>query len=176
MLAACLAVSCLLTGCGVSHGSPEGVVKSLVKYSEKGKEKQVADCYGLKIDEADDETKAEIEAAVKFYETMKSEGVTLVKCDAIEEYKDYTYMYIYYDVNLAKKKAYPRLETYFVKKKDKDYVVVPAKEITSEMSKEAETAYAVFMTEDIYKDYQKEYDTFVLKNPRFEEELSLKLK
>lgn len=37
-----------MTGCGVSHKSPEGVTESLIKAYVKGKEKSVRDCYGQK--------------------------------------------------------------------------------------------------------------------------------
>ncbi len=174
LLVVCLAATYLFTGCGVSHSSPEGVVRSLVKYYEKGSQKKVKDCYGIKGD-VDDATKAEIESTIQYFKVMKSKGITLTKCDIIQEYQNYTYVYVSYKVDLGGKKEYPRIETYFVTKKDKKYCVVPTKDITPEMSQAAGTAYASFMTTEPYKEYQKAYDAFVLKNPSFEEELAMEL-
>ena len=40
LLLVCLMFMVVASGCGVSHKSPEGVVKSLIKAYDKGKEKQ----------------------------------------------------------------------------------------------------------------------------------------
>lgn len=170
----CFLTMCLFTGCGVSHSSPEGVVKSLVKYCGKGKEKKVLDCYGLKKD-ADDGLKAQGRALIDYFEAMKAKGITLVDCKIIKEFDSYAYVYISYNVEIKKDKAYPRMDTYFVSKKDKKYYVMTPQDITTEMSQEAEEAYKEFMTTSPYKDYQKAYDAFILKNPSFEEEMSMKL-
>lgn len=174
LLTLCLAAMFLFAGCGVKHGSPEGVVKSLVKYSEKGKEKKVLNCYGADKN-ADKEIKKEAENMIAYYKAMKSKGVTLKGCDVIQDYKTYSLVYISYEVKLKKDKAYPKIETYLVKKDKKKYYVMPAKEITSEMSQEAADAYKIFMSTDAYDEYQKAHDAFLLKNPSFEEELAMKL-
>jgi hypothetical protein len=170
-----VAIMCLSTGCGVSHSSPEGVVKSLVKYSQKGNTKKVLNCYGMNDKQADENTKEEIQAVAAYYEAMKSQDIRIESCDIIEKYDDYDYVYVFYKVELSKNKEYPRVETYFVNKNGKKYNVIPTKDITSEMSSQAESAYQAFMDSDAYKQYLKDYDTFVLKNPNFEEELVLKL-
>ena len=174
LLTLCLAAMFLFAGCGVKHSSPEGVVKSLVKYSEKGKEKKVLNCYGADKN-ADKEIKKEAENMIAYYKAMKSKGITLKGCDVIQDYKTYSLVYISYEVKLKKDKAYPKIETYLVKKDKKKYYVMPAKEITSEMSREAANAYKIFMSTDAYDEYQKDHDAFLLKNPTFEEELAMKL-
>lgn len=171
----CLMAALILSGCGVSHKSPEGVVKSLVKYIEKGNTGKAEECYG-QSKKTDKETTAQIEAMIKYFDAMKSKGIKLVECDVIQDYTNYAYVYISYEVDLGKDKAYPKLDTYLVNKKDNKYYVIPAKDITSDMSKAAETAYTTFMTKDPYKNYKKSYDAFILKSPNFEEELSQKLK
>lgn len=174
LLMICFAVMYIFSGCGVNHDSPEGIVKSLVKYSEKGKDKKILDCYGLDKD-ADEATKTEVASTIEYFQAMKSDGITLVACDTIEDFGDYAYVYISYLVDLKKDKAYPRIETYLVKRQDKDYCVIPTKDITTEMSEAAMNAYATFMASDAYKQYQNSYDEFILKNPNFEEELAIKL-
>lgn len=175
MLMVCLAAAACLSGCGVSHGSPEGVVKSLVTYYEKGNEKKVLDCYGLAKD-ADKKTEEQIASTIAYFEAMKSKGITLVGCDLIEEYKGYSYVYISYIVEISKNKSYPKMETYMVKEDGGKHYVIPTKDITEAMSQEAKTAYATFMTTEPYKEYVKSYETFLIKNPNFEEELTQKLK
>lgn len=174
LLFMCLAAAMLLSGCGVSHKSPEGVVKSLVKYAEKGNTGKVEECYGVE-GKADKETSDQVETMIKYFGAMKSKGIKLVECDVIQDYTNYAYVYISYEVELGKDKAYPKLDTYLVNKKDNKYYVIPARDITTDMSKAAGTAYTTFMTKDPYKDYKKSYDAFILKSPNFEEELSQKL-
>jgi hypothetical protein len=43
------------------------------------------------------------------------------------------------------------------------------------MSSAAAEAYAKFMETDLYKDYAKEYDTFIRKNPGYEDKIAGKL-
>ena len=112
---------------------------------------------------------------IAYYDAMKSKGITLVSCDEIQDYQTYSLVYISYEVKLKKDKAYPKIETYLVKKDKKKYYVMSAKEITSEMSQAAASAYKTFMTTDAYKEYQKSHDAFILKNPSFEEEVAMKL-
>lgn len=174
ILMGCLMVVVCLSGCGVSHGSPEGIVKSLVTYYEKGNEKKVRDCFGVKKDE-DKETEKQIASTIAYFEAMKSKGITLVSCDLIEDYKDYAYVYISYIVEINKNKAYPKIDTYMVRSNEGEYYVIPTKDVTEEMSQNAKTAYASFMTTEPYKEYLKSYETFLIKNPNFEEELTQKL-
>lgn len=170
----CMAVVLSMGGCGVSHSSPEGVLQSLIEYSQKGKTKKIQDCYGIKKD-IDDVTKAEIESKEKYFEAMDAKGITVVSSGVIKEYKTYSYAYIAYNVELGKDKEYPRIETYYVKKIDGDYNVVPTKGISAKMSEAAETQYRAFMLTEPYTQYQKSYETFLRKNPSFEEELATKL-
>ena len=48
-------------------------------------------------------------------------------------------------------------------------------ETEEEMSSAAAEAYAKFMETDLYKDYAKEYDTFIRKNPGYEDKIAGKL-
>lgn len=47
LLLVCLMFIVVASGCGVSHKSPEGVVKSLIKAYDKEKEKTILECYGI---------------------------------------------------------------------------------------------------------------------------------
>ena len=63
-----------------------------------------------------------------------------------------------------------------VEKKDKKYYVLTSSKITEDMSKQAATDYAKFMTTDSYKNYTKAYNTFIKKNPGYEDKIANKLK
>lgn len=55
-----------VTGCGVSHKSPESVTESLIEAYVDGKEKKVKDCYGQKKD-TESGLKAEIDATIAYF-------------------------------------------------------------------------------------------------------------
>lgn len=162
-----------VSGCGVNQKSPEGVVKSLIKAYGDDNVKDARKCFGSK--ESDKETEKEIEASMNYMKAHKPDKVELLECGTIEDYKKYSYVYITYNLVLENKKEYPCIGTYMVKKKDKEYYVLAAKDITEEMSKEAATAYASFMNTQPYKDYAKAYDKFIKQNPGYEEKIADKL-
>lgn len=164
-----------MTGCGVSHKSPKGVTESLIESYAAGKEKKVRDCYGEKED-TEKSLQAEIDAAIKYYEAHKAKKVEIKECGTLSENKDYTYVYITYDLVLENEQAYPCIGTYMVGKQEKDYYILPPSKITEEMSAQAAADYAKFMTSDSYKTYAKNYDTFIKKNPGYEEKIAGKLK
>ena len=62
-----------------------------------------------------------------------------------------------------------------VQKDGRKYYVLPPSMVTTDMSKEAAADYAKFMTTDSYKNYTKEYDAFIMKNPGYEELIAGKL-
>ena len=170
-----LLIVLLVKGCGgVSNGSPQGVVKSLVKAGVAGKEKEMKKCYGAGTEISAD-LQAEITASVKYYKAHNPKKVTVSKCDVLATYDKYTYVYITYNLVLENEQAYPRIETFMVGKKDKDYYVLPSSEITEEMNQQAAADYAKFMTSDVYKQYTKDYDAFIKKNPGYEDKIAGKL-
>ena len=99
----------------------------------------------------------------------------MIKCDTIKEYKKYSLVYVYYELNLGNKKAYPCISTYMTRKKDGKYYIMPSDDITEKMSRQAATDYAAFMNTDVYKDYTKAYEVFIKKNPGYEDKISSKL-
>jgi hypothetical protein len=163
-----------MTGCGVSHGSPEGVVKSLIKSYAKGKEKKVKDCYGAKSDTSE-ELQAEIDATIQYMDVHDMEKVKIVDCDILSENDSYAYVYITYNFVLEDEQEYPCISTYMVTKTDRKYYVVPPAEVTEEMSAQAVLDYQEFMNSDAYKEYRRSYDTFIKKNPGYEEKIAEKL-
>ena len=58
-----------------------------------------------------------------------------------------------------------------MKEKDKKYHVVPAKDVTDELSKISSEEFSKFMKTDVYKTYEKDYKKFIRKNPNFEENM-----
>ena len=57
-------------------------------------------------------------------------------------------------------------------KQDKQYYVLAPSQITDDMRTQAADAYAEFMKTDVYKTYTKEYDTFIKKNPGYEQKIA----
>ena len=174
ILFVCLILMVAISGCGVSHRSPEGVVKSLIKAYDSGKEKKVLKCYGIK-GKADDTIQKEIDGTLKYFKAHDAKSIEIVKCDTIKKYDDYALVYVYYELNLGKKKSYPCLSTYFAGKKKGKYYVLPSEDINTEMSKQAASDYASFMDTKVYKDYTKAYEVFIKKNPGYEDKISSKL-
>ena len=66
-------------------------------------------------------------------------------------------------------KEYPCVETYMVGKQDKTYYIMAPSQITDDMKTQAATAYVQFMKTDAYKTYTKAYETFIKKNPGYED-------
>lgn len=161
-------------GCGVSHKTPEGVAEALVKAGVEGKESAMKDCYGAKKNTPED-LQAEIDATIKYYKAHNVKSLKIENCDVLSEDQNYTYVYVVYNLVLENSQEYPCVTTYMVEKDGKKYYVLPASEITDEMSQQAAVDYAKFMTTDIYKNYTKAYDTFIKKNPGYEDKIAGKL-
>ena len=147
-------------GCGVSHKTPERVVRTLIESYTGGNEKKVKKCYG--VSKADDTLQQEMDATVKYFSAFEAEKTEITQCDKIYQNGNYTYMYITYELVLKKDNG-------------KYYVMTPS-EITDDLSKQAATKYADFMNTQAYKDYTTAYDKFIKKNPGYEEKIAAKLK
>ena len=161
-------------GCGGSHKTPEGVVEALIKAGVEGKEKDMKKCYDTEK-KVSKELQAEIDATMKYYKAHNVSEVKISDCEVLTKNKKYTYVYIRYNLVLENKQEYPCIATYMVKEKDNKYYVFAPSEITEEMSQAAADEYAKFMTTDTYKDYTVAYDTFIKKNPGYEERIAGKL-
>ena len=140
-----------VAGCGgVSHKSPEKVTEELIQSYTDGKEKKVKECYN-QADNTEADLQAEITATLK-----------------------YSYVYITYNLILEDDQEYPCVETYMVGKQDKTYYIMAPSQITDDMKTQAATAYVQFMKTDAYKTYTKAYETFIKKNPGYEDKISEK--
>ena len=175
IICAALSLTLGLAGCGVSHKSPEGLTESLIEAYVDGKEKKVKDCYGQKKD-TEKNLQAEIDASMKYYEAHKAKKLEIEDCDTLSENKAYTYVYITYNLVLENEQKYPCVGTYMVGKEEKSYNILPPSKITDDMRSQAAADYAKFMTTDTYKNYSKAYDTFIKKNPGYEDKIAGKLK
>lgn len=160
--------------CGVSHKTPERVVKALIESYESGNEKKVKNCYGVTT--ADDNLQTEMDATVKYFAAHSPESIQINNCDKIYQDGNYAFMYITYDLTLKDGQAYPCISTYMTQKKDdgKYYILAPS-EVTNDMNKKAAEKYALFMKTDAYQEYSVAYDKFIKKNPGYEEKIASKL-
>lgn len=162
-------------GCGVSHKTPERVVKALIESYAEGKESKVKKCYD--VSKADENLQKEMDATIKYFQAFEAEKVQITQCDKIYQDGKNTYMYITYEMVLKDGQSYPCISTYMVQKNDDDkYYVMASSEITDDLSMQAAEKYADFMKTQAYKDYTTAYDKFIKKNPGYEEKLAAKLK
>ena len=159
---------------GVSHKAPEGVVKSLIKAYGNRKEKKIRDCYGAEK-ETEQALQQEINANIQYFKAHNTKEIEILDCDILFQNEKYTYVYINYQLVLENGQAYPCISTYMTSKKDGKYYILPPSQITDEMSKQAAADYAKFMTTNTYKNYVKEYETFIKKNPGYEDRIASKL-
>ena len=146
-----------MSGCGVNHKSPEGVVEALIKNYVSGSEQN------------------EIDATLKYFAAHNPTKVKVEQCDILSENGDYTYVYIIYNLVLENDQEYPCVGTYMTEKKDGKYYVMSPSEITDDLRNQAADDYAKFMTADSYKTYTKAYNVFIKKNPGYEEKIANKL-
>lgn len=163
-----------LKGCGVSHKSPEGVVKSLIKSYADGNENRIKDCYGAKKD-TEKALQQEIDATIKYFKAHNTKKVEIQECDILSESEKYTYVYVNYGLVLENEQVYPCISTYMTNKQDGKYYVLPPSKVTDDMRQQAAGDYAKFMTTNTYKNYVKEYETFIKKNPGYEDKIAGKL-
>ncbi len=161
-----------LRGCArVKHDSPKRVVRSLIQAYEKENEKMIKDCYGQK-ENTEESLLQEINASLDYIKAHNAKEIKVRKCDTLDENGDEAYVYILYSFVLDNEQEYPCLDTYMVRKLDNNYYILSPAGITDEMSERAVAAFTKFMTTDIYKDYMKEYNTFIKKNPGYEEKIA----
>lgn len=161
-------------GCGgISHRTQEGLVESYIKAAVEGKDKKMQECYGA--DKISDEAKTEISSTVKYFQAHGAKDVNIDSCEAISESKNYTYVYIRYNLVLQNDQEYPCISTYLVKVQDKKYYLYSPAEISDEISQQAAADYQKFMTTKTYTDYTKAYEVFLKKNPGYEDKIASKL-
>ena len=149
-----------MSGCGVNHKSPEGVVEALIKNYVSGSEKKVKQCYSQEKD-TNELLQNEIDATLKYFAAHNPTKVKVEQCDILSENGDYTYVYIIYNLVLENDQEYPCVGTYMTEKKDGKYYVMSPSEITDDLRNQAADDYAKFMTADSYKTYTKAYNVFL---------------
>ena len=148
-------------------------MESYIKAAVEGKDKKMQECYGA--DKISDEAKTEISSTVKYFQAHGAKDVNIDSCEAISESKNYTYVYIRYNLVLQNDQEYPCISTYLVKVQDKKYYLYSPAEISNEISQQAAADYQKFMTTKTYTDYTKAYEVFLKKNPGYEDKIASKL-
>ena len=92
-----IAIIFAVRSCGISHKTPERVVKALIESYESGNENKIKKCYG--VTKADDNLQAEIDANIKYFAAHSPEKIQINKCDKIYQDGNYAFIYITYDMN-----------------------------------------------------------------------------
>ena len=159
---------------GASHRTAENVVKELVKASVDGNSGSMKDAYGINGEVMVDMQEA-FDATAAYYKAHNVKKTEIKTSGTLFEDGDYTYVYVLYNLLLDNEQEYPCIATYITQNVDgKYYVLTPAK-VTEDLSAKATQSYQKFMTTDTYKNYTREYDTFIKKNPGYEEKIAAKL-
>ena len=159
---------------GASHRTAENVVKELVKASVDGNSGSMKDAYGINGEVMVDMQEA-FDATAAYYKAHNVKKTEIKTSGTLFEDGDYTYVYVLYNLLLDNDQEYPCIATYITQNVDgKYYVLTPAK-VTEDLSAKATQSYQKFMTTDTYKNYTREYDTFIKKNPGYEEKIAAKL-
>ena len=70
-------------GCGVSHKTPERVVRTLIESYTGGNESKVKKCYG--VSKADDTLQQEMDATVKYFSAFEAEKRNHIRQDQSEQ-------------------------------------------------------------------------------------------
>lgn len=168
----------ILGGCGeekMNRKSPEAVIKSLIRSYQEQNIQAVKECYGIDAEEEPKEdVQKEINYNMRLFKAYQAKSVHFEKADCLGKSGDSQLAYLWFsyepeDEEINQK--YPVLAFYFVEKKDKAYCVVPAKNVTEEMSEYSRSAYKKFMDTNTYKDYEKNLETFQKNFPSYEEEM-----
>ncbi len=168
----------LMTGCGkVSTKSPEAVVKSMLQAYQEKDQDSILKCMGLDPDKKCEEAvQDEINYNMKLFQAHKAENISVEKSDVLGEKKKnrLVYTWFYYEIKDKKETIkVPSMAFYFVKEEDKKYYVVPAKDVTDEMSEYSRTEYEKFKESQDYKEYKKSYKEFIRENPKYETNLEI---
>ena len=170
----------LLGGCGtkVSHKSPESAVKSLISAYQNQDQKAVKKCFGVNPDKkCAEEIKKETDYNMNYFKAHEAKKVEFKKAKSLGKFDKYELVYVWYNYQVKKQKEtleVPAMSFYYVKQKDKKYYVVPAKDVNEEMSENSRKEYSEFTKDDVYKEYDKAYQTFIRKNPKYENSLQNK--
>lgn len=170
-----------LAGCGVkvSTKSPEGVTKSIIQAYQKGDEDAVKKCFGIDSKKkVPEEVNQEMKYNLNTFKAHDADKVKFQKCASLGSFNGYDLVYAIYVLKKEEKSEkleVPSLSMYFAQKKDKEYHIVPAKDVTEDMSQISSEEFAKFMKTDEYKAYEKDYKKFVRTNPDYETNLAKKM-
>lgn len=78
-------------GCGVSHKTPEKVVRTLVEAYTSGSESKAKKCYG--VSKADDNLQQEMDATVNYYKAFAADqDRNYAVWSDLPEWQDYIYV------------------------------------------------------------------------------------
>ena len=164
----------VLKGCLKNKNTAAGIAEKLVEESVGGNIGKMSACYGVS-DEPGAALSSEMEAAVEYYKAHNAKKVSVVKSDILYEDDNMTYVFVRYDLVLEDDEKYPCLRTFMTHKIEDKWYVMETSAITDSMKNMAQDAFDKFTTSDTYKEFNKDYETFLKKNPGYEERIATKL-
>ena len=160
--------------CSSNHKSAQNVVEELITAFVNGDENKMKDSYGISESDASD-VQAELDAAQEYYGAHNAKKLEITNTGSLFSEGKYIYVYIVYDLVLENDQKYPCIGTYIVQNIEDKYYVLPPSKVTEDLSEKATAAYKKFMNTDTYKKYTMDYETFIKKNPGYEDKIAAKL-
>lgn len=157
---------------GVKNKSPEDAVRSLILSYQDQDTQAVKECYGIEEEEVQEDVQKEMDYNMRLFKAYQADKIKFEKSDSLGESGESRLIYVWftYETEETEKKC-PVLSFYYVNKNGKRYHVVPAKDVTEEMSTYSRNAYEKFMNTSTYKNYQEDLKKFQEENPSYKEEL-----
>ena len=157
---------------GVKNKSPEDAVRSLIPSYQDQDTQAVKECYGIEEEEVQEDVQKEMDYNMRLFKAYQADKIKFEKSDSLGESGESRLIYVWftYETEETEKKC-PVLSFYYVNKNGKRYYVVPAKDVTEEMSTYSRNAYEKFMNTSTYKNYQEDLKKFQEENPSYKEEL-----
>ena len=160
-------------GCGAKAKTPEDIVGRLVREFENGNTKKIFSYYNSSSE--DESLTAQIDAMQDYIGAHAPKSIRILQSDTLWEEDSYAFVCILYNLVLENDQEYPCIGTYMTQRQGTSYYIMPPSKITQNMVKEAAEAYSQFMETESYREYVKEYNTFIKKNPGYENKITGKL-
>ena len=95
-------------------------MEGYIKAAAAGKNKKMQSCYSA--DKLSDEAKTEISSTIKYFQAHGVKDVNIDSCGSISENKNYSYVYIRYNLVLENEQEYPCISTYLVRSRTKSII------------------------------------------------------
>ncbi|MFV0529420.1 MAG: hypothetical protein ACK5MN_11995 [Lachnospiraceae bacterium] len=170
-----IAVLMFLTGCSEDFMNSNKVLENFIVAVAAGDAEKVEKFYAPDNEEEEAQVQEEIDSKIAYFKAHSVKEVQVRSVGVIENFTEYSYLYVVYDLLSESDKTYPCADTYFMEKEEEKYYIMPAAQVSEAMAAQATEAYKVFRKSEPYKTYEKEYQVFMNQNPDYEQKINEKM-